>query len=632
MCGILTIVNKKQKPVKTKILANMLKMIKHRGPDDEGFASFNDVRQELYYTNDTAKDAIGMNFEYSPRQNILEKSEISFEVLLGHRRLSILDLSELGHQPMNYKEFWIVFNGEIYNFEEIKYELIGLGYKFTTSTDTEVILKAYVEWGNECQNKFNGMWSIVIYNRLTQDMWISRDRFGIKPIYYYEDNSFLIFCSEIKQLVPLVDLKENYLETSTFLLLDNDESIEETSFKNVYRFKFAHSVKLNLKNLIFNYENYFTVRSNNEKETYQELKCREYSEQYFSLLKQSVELRLKSDVDVGISLSGGLDSSSIAYLINEIRGNSKYKMHSFSNIYKEKELSEMDESVNIDLICDRLNLIAHKSFAEKNNFIQLIKDQPYIYDLPNKGFAIGYENIYRLPKLNGVTVVLDGQGADELMAGYPAYWISYLTTMGLWGKVLTAKKNQLSINNVLKSIILQNSDILIHKKFMQIKGLAKKINLKMTNELSEYLKYRLEKMYFKLTNLNDLLAYSLQTNLVNLVSYGDKHSMRFSLETRFPFLDYRLVDFLTSLPVEYKLHNGHTKYIARKAFDGRLDNKIVWEKKKLGFPSPQDLWYKDPKIRKFIESELDTDISKDLLFEKKLILHFWRKHFIKIKA
>lgn len=634
MCGIIAVINKNKKPIKAKIIDKMLKKIEHRGPDDEGIITFKEENKSIYYSSDTSESIIKTSLPYSPTLNLLNKDSLDFDILLGHRRLSIQDLSELGHQPMcdDSERYWITFNGEVYNFEEIKVELENLGHKFISHTDTEILLKSYIQWGDDCQKKFNGMWSVIIYDSANKSIWISRDRFGIKPLYYYEDNDFLIFCSEVKQLLPLINLKENKLETYSFLLFQNDESIKETSFKNVFRFPNAHSVKFNINNISIEPKCYYKINPNIKSEKFDEKKAEDYATKYYNLLKESVKLRLKSDVNVGITLSGGLDSSSIGYLVNEIRSSTNEtnkSMHSFSNVYEEKELIAIDESNNINLLNKQLKLIPHKKSPSIKNFIELIKMHPYIYDLPNNGYSIGYDSVFRLPKEYDVTVILDGQGADEQLAGYPAYWVHYLSTKSLFDKYKIYKKNDIPLKEVLKSFLIQKKSFLLKRKLKQIKKNASEYNIEISHELEDYLIYRLDKYYSKFNDLNEFLVYSMNTNLLNLVSYADKHAMQFSLEARFPFLDYRLVDFLATVPAEYKLYNGYTKYIARLAFDKKIDDKVVWDKEKLGFPSPQELWYKNIKVREFIEKTLEINIKKDKYYEKKLILHFWRKHYLK---
>ena len=269
MCGILGIINKYNKKIDSNIVKTMMSNIDYRGPDDNGFVSF---------TNNDIQHI-----------NIKERKELTFDLLLAHNRLSIIDTTSDGHQPFTANDlnnkYWIVFNGEIYNYIEIRDELIKKGYKFYTKTDTEVVLKAYIEWGDEAQNKFNGMWAIIIYNTQSQDIWVSRDRLGKKPLYYYENSDYLIFSSEIKQILPLVDLQENKLETQAIMLTNYRGHLKETSFQNVYRFPSSHSLKFNKDSIKYDFIKYWelTYDKNTVYDQVDNQKLATYSEEFYNI-------------------------------------------------------------------------------------------------------------------------------------------------------------------------------------------------------------------------------------------------------------------------------------------------------------------------------------------------------------
>ena len=281
----------------------------------------------------------------------------------GHRRLAILDLSEQGHQPMCYRgRYWIVYNGEVYNHIELRAELEALGYTFSSRTDTEVIMASYDAWGVDCLNRFNGEWVFVLYDSKREELFISRDRFGIKPLYYYQDDQHFIFGSEIKALLkhPAVPKEPNTKYCKLFLKEGSKEHLRETAFVGIYRFECASFLKCRIEEIFqpFKETRFWSVQPNLSDEPYDEAKAYECAERYYNLLEDAVRLRLRADVKVGSALSGGLDSSSVVYLVNRQlkTAGCEVQQETFSSVYRTPGSEYCDESHYIDEVARSLDV------------------------------------------------------------------------------------------------------------------------------------------------------------------------------------------------------------------------------------------------------------------------------------
>ena len=590
MCGIIAIVSFKNHEHNLFRLDEMARMIKHRGPDDEGYALF-DVESSdyrIFYGDDTPKEVIDSNLKFAPKNRCQYPGE-RFSVGLVHRRLSIIDLSATGHQPMSDEtgRFWITYNGEIYNFKEIREELKKLGYSFFSNTDTEVVLKSYMAWGKGCQSKFNGMWALVIWDNVEKLLWISRDRFGVKPLYYMFHDEFFIVCSEIKSIMPIIDLQPNFQEMYAFLLDGQSEANDETFFKNVYRFPSGYSafykVREDLKEIKF--DRYWELESPTNENSFSERRLKDSSEEYYYLLKDAVRIRLFADVKVSCALSGGLDSSSITFLADQIireNGNNTESLVTVSNVYKNEKYSDCDESSFIDSVVNILNI---KSFKSEPDDTQLREKNDYglwCHENCHEWLSVAYLNTFEICKRHNIKVNLDGQGADETNAGYPRYWRNAFAMQSFNKEYLTSLLfAPISYRQKIRSVFRRDGTStpgsIIKKRF----GI--KIN-------DEYRAKRVIKDKFVGISVNEALQNSITFNLKILLRNVDSDSMANSIESRQPFMDYRLISFLNSIPSNYKLHNGWTKYLARIAFKGKLPNNIVWRKDKMGWPQPIRQW------------------------------------------
>jgi asparagine synthase (glutamine-hydrolysing) len=548
MCGISIIIRKDKSVVCKDDIAKMNKKIIHRGPDGEGIYIYNNVG-------------------------------------LGHRRLSIVDLSFLGHQPMHYLEKYIItYNGEIYNYLEIRDELVSHGYIFNSSTDTEVILAAFDFWKEKCVEKFNGMWAFGILNKSENKLFLSRDRFGVKPLYYKETENDFILGSEIKQL-----LNEGENEVNLDILLESilthvDNHTNATYFKNIFSFPSSHYMWYDLSNNTKILKKFYQLKINKNIKTLPEDIL---VDKFNKLFNDSIKLRMRSDVKVGSCLSGGLDSSSISAIAsNNYNLNNK---NTFNAITAKSIDNSNDESFYAQLVADLNNIELNIVTPSYENFLQNIDEVIYTQEEPfgSPSMFMGW-NVFKKAKEIGCIVMLNGQGGDEILLGYERYFSSTLNFLNPFvffkQLVLQYKNSRLSfIDTFLYYLYFKIPYFRIYR--LKSKTLLKKAFIK-----KKYFEI-IKKSSQSFSNSDSLQLFEITSlQLPHLLRYEDRNSMRHSIETRLPFLDYRLVEFAVSLPVSLKIKNGWTKYILRKSIENLLPEKIVWRKNKFGFEAPDKIW------------------------------------------
>ena len=591
MCGISGIISKKS--IERNIIEPMTDKIIHRGPDGFGY----------YY---------GEKFVF------------------GHRRLSIVDLSDAGHQPMQYlNRYVITFNGEVYNHLELRIELEKNGYLFQSHTDTEVIMASYDFWGVDCLNKFNGMWAFVIHDRLKDKYFMSRDRFGKKPFYYYKDQEKFIFGSEIKVILahPDVKSKPNLKFLDSYVQNGAKEYIKETAFENIFRFDFSSYFEGSLEDIFENFEQnkFWEIKPNLSHEKFDEEKAKEYAKQYYELLEDAVRIRLRADVKVGSALSGGLDSSSIVYLVNKLlKEQGKEELQeTFSSVYKSDGTQECDESYFIDIMALKLGVHSNQIEPKEDEIPSQIEKMIWHLENPPDNSLMSSWHTFKLVASTDVKVTLDGQGADEQLGGYLPYLLNYISSLSIVDMFSQAKKC-LQIPNSNKYVFV---------------GLCLGLYRVLFGE--KFLKFTIKNIFKRdfETNLNKKLGIDTMSSLITLIHYADHTSMAFSIESRMPFMDYRLVEFLASVPACYKMRDGWTKYLARLAFDGKLPDEINWRKDKMGWPIPEKKWFYGNLNRWFIANIESCKLSKKLSFKekenkkfsnniKRMNLSIWEKSFL----
>lgn len=620
MCGIFGVLKLDGAGVDIHRLQKAVNIIRHRGPDDEGYALFDTGAGEM-------QECYGDTSQLKKGSHILSAAGNTFELALGFRRLSILDLSPNGHQPFanEDKSVCLIFNGEIYNYIEIRKELLSKGYKFKTGTDTEVILNSYLEWGIDCLQKFNGMWAIALYDIKKDLLFCSRDRFGVKPFYYYLDDKHFVFASEMKSIIeyfrddPTFTKKLNEDIAYDYLINNFVDHTEKTFISGINHLPPSHFIKFEKKKP--HVEKYFSLEINKELGNYDSRKFDKLNKNYAELIYDAVNLRLRSDVPVGTCLSGGLDSSTITSIISSIIVNEGEKSQlgdrqkTFSAVYDD---ALYDERNFIEKIVEQSNCSSHYVFPDKSDFVSEVEDFIFQLDEPVAGTSpYAQWNVMRLASENGVTVLLDGQGADESLGGYEVYF-------GFLYSNLFSKGNYVQLfSEVLKNF---RKGIEISSRGMKYYLTQKSGNIKSTT--AEYYdagfinchKDRNVLSYRTTDNLNVKLYEDLSSYILpSLLRYEDRNAMRFSIESRTPFLDYRLVKLLFETEGIYKIHNGWSKWILRNSMNGKLPDAITWRRDKKGFPTPERRWMM--KLKEDFIRTMDEDSSGvTKLFDMKKII------------
>ncbi len=554
MCGISGLINKNSYKIEKEEIKKINDLISHRGPDSEGF----------YFEK---------NFAF------------------GHRRLSILDLSSDGHQPMHYFDKYVItYNGEVYNYLEIKEELLKYGYTFHSHTDTEVILASYDKWGAECVNKFNGMWAFAIYDKEKNIIFCSRDRFGVKPFYYTQVDEKFIFGSEIKQLLEFYqDRYVNKKVLMNYLVTGFHDFTNDTFFEKIEKLEGSHNLVYNLNTNDYLIKKYYSINIDDSiKNLEEDIIINKYEED----LSNSIKLRLRSDVRVGTCLSGGIDSSAITAIASKFyEYNNKFIAIHAKSIEKITDESKYAYDVSNSLDNVDLKIVEPSTKDFINNIDEVILTQEEPFGSPS--IFMQYFVMREAKKLN-CKVMLDGQGGDETLLGYeryyPAAYIDLMKNRGFISmikEVLNTNKNN-SKMSFLWIIKLTFGSILFN---LRIKKYIKKCffvkNEYLINNKFDYIKEFAEK-YF---NVNELQKYEI-TNLSIpvLLRYEDKNSMKHSIETRLPFLDFNVLELALSIDTKIKIKKGWTKYLLRSIIDKLLPNSVVWRKSKLGFNAPERIW------------------------------------------
>lgn len=582
MCGINGIVTRNNS-LKRKV-PFLNKLLRHRGPDDEGFVMIDSGSGQ--YKQCSGDDSIAEIKNAHPHINSIDPE--NYDVILAQRRLAIIDLSCNGHGPMAGLEgkMWISFNGEIYNYIELREELKALGYKFTTETDTEVILNAYLCWGAGCLNKFNGMWGFAIWDSRKQELFLARDRFGVKPVYFTQNSNYFAYSSEIKPLTTLLNspAEINKSKIPFFVLYGNRLNTEDTYIDGISSLKASHY--LVYKDGKASVHRYYDVQYQPHHESEEELK-----DKIVSLLSDSINLRFRSDVPVGTCLSGGFDSSSIVSLSSRL---DKNRLQTFSAVWKEKEC---DESRYIDIVNEEFGCVPNKIFPKAEEFEKVFSSMSYYQEIPTEGPGL-YPQWYVMAKAQGtVKVLLDGQGGDEVFGGYFLMG-AYLRGMIKDRKVLKVLRELKYFKSFLnKNGIHSFTGWLFPRQYARIARtkLSEKFSILNRSILESADRNLLEldlEPPKKFPNYINNLSYHFITNFTipTLLHYEDRSSMAHSIESRVPFLDYRLVELGLNLKPSQLTHKGVSRPLFRKAVQPYLPEQIVNRKDKLGFPVPFAQW------------------------------------------
>lgn len=577
MCGILGTI-----PQTDNVLFEQsLNTLYHRGPDDSGI------------------------------------EHVDNDITLGHRRLSILDTSYAGHQPMQSadKRYYIIFNGEIYNFLEIRQELIEKNYTFKSESDTEVVLTAFIEWGDECLLKFNGMWALAIWDRKQKELFLSRDRFGKKPLFYAFVDNKLIFASEMKAIYPfLAELEPadniEWMTKNQFLY----ESTDNCLIKGIKRFPAGHFGYYRNGKLVnerfWNTLDHLVVPAENYEDQVKEFR---------DLFLDACRIRMRSDVPIGTALSGGLDSSATISTMSHISNtfdesrNSDDWQHAFVASFPD---SFIDETPYAKKVTDHLGIDATyiqidplKAWDKLSHFLYMFEELFITSPVP-------MIMLYQAVKEKGVTVTIDGHGADELFSGY-GHLIEALWDVGLNFKKIDDIFDTLSGTRDIEGIqVTKESNLKVYLNFM-LRKLIKK-GLRYKNTVSRDAQHA---NFIKMDNFTqNLYIIFHETILPTLLRNYDRYSMINSVEIRMPFMDNRLVSYVFSLPYSSKFGKGYTKRLIRDALAPLMPKEIAYRKAKIGFNSPIVDWMQKDLKEWFINLVSSDDFMKSKLVSDPLKL------------
>ncbi len=521
MCGIAALISKKPDIIDKQLLI-MNNSMRHRGPDGHG----------IYISKDR---------------------KIGF----GSRRLSLVDLSLKGSQPMAKHNRTIVFNGEIYNFREINKELREKGYSFTSHSDTETILSSFEEWGIDCLQKFNGAFAFILHDHITQDVYVVRDRIGEKPLYYTETNDFYLFASELKAFmsIPAVKLSPDIDTIKSNLIFHFWSDRESTYFKNIYSLLPGRYIKIS--NGKFRITKYWDIQLSDE--VHYEHEDKEISnniDSIYELLKDATRIRLAADCEVGSLLSGGIDSSLITAIAATI---THYPIKCFTlrmADYVDEDFKRAKELVS------RLKNVEHITVAVDDTvFSQRNLDRvtQHLEEVVLNRISLYVNTNYKTARLHGLKAVLNGQGSDEITLGYYYYY-----------DFLHFNKETFAHNNFLKYWYEQFA----LKEYIPREDTMRLIDQNLKLNFLPYVSKDI---------LNSVSAFGIKTHLLNILNHEDRFSMAESVECRTVFTDYRIIEKLMSIPSKYKIYDGREKYLIRKLGERILPKRITI-RNKMGFP------------------------------------------------
>lgn len=547
---------------------------------------------------------------------------------LGHRRLAIIDLSSEADQPMKYHDgrYSMIFNGEIYNYIELKEKLSKKGYEFKTSSDTEVLLALFDEKKEKCLDELDGMFAFAIWDEKEKKLFCARDRFGEKPFFYAVKDGAFYFASEMKALWAVgVSRKTNDKMLFNYLLngiLYNPRDLSETFFEGIRRLKAAHYFFVSPEKISPEPVRYWDI---DYRKTPAKISDDEAIEKFRELFFESVNRRLRSDVAVGSSLSGGLDSSAVVCVIDRLRENSAQKQMTFSARFPG---FSKDEGKFMQMVIDRTRVDPHFVFPDENGLIDDFETLCRHQEEPFGSASIYAQFcVMRLAKENNVTVLLDGQGADEILAGYLQYFNFYFKQLRREDKTLykTEKAAYAAVHNLQgKSGIKEIGGEILQDYFppflqSKIRKFKKKISANSQPFLNRdfFGEYANQDFYLNFDYAKSLhhalYKSAVEGELEDLLRYADRNSMAHSREVRLPFLSHKLAEFVFALPEHFKIRGGVTKYLMRKSFTGILPDGIVNRMDKIGYEPPQANWLKIPAMKEKVSSSLTNLIDNKIL-------------------
>ena len=567
MCGVVGILRNLNTFIPADTLTTMITEVRHRGPDDEGTLLFH-------------RDA--------GNWQTCSADQADWEVALGSRRLSILDLSPAGHMPMVYRDaFWIVYNGEVYNYVEIRAELEAMGHTFRSGSDTEVILAAYAQWGTDCFARFRGMWGLILFDSRRNEAVICRDRLGIKPLYIWQHQGMIAIASEIKQLLHMPGFapRMNAAVVNEYLRTGYEDP-HNSFFRDVQPVPAGCWITIALDTLASS-----TPQSYWYPERVQVVvtDAQEAGRLFAAKLRESVRMHLRSDVPVGCALSGGMDSTSIAMLVNEIHDGQAATLHTFTSTFPG---DATDEREYVDAVVSSIRAAPHfvtpnaGLFLEEMDHFLRMHDEPVGHLSMYAGYCIA-----RLTREAGVPVTLNGQGSDEILSGYWQFYFLYLRELAKHGHLLPLLRHFAGAAAGSGNPALIGQVPVMLRRFRARSKPAGLVRLRHSSASET------APVLHKILALRkqDLRVEEIRSmSLPRLLKWDDRNSMTFSVEGRYPFLDHELIELCLSCAPSTLYHCGWTKWPLRLGLKGTLPDKIYSRRSKFAFEVPQDKWLCGP--------------------------------------
>ena len=543
---------------------------------------------------------------------------------LAHRRLAIIDLSAAGEQPMEVKglthhRYYIVHNGEIYNYLEIKKLLADKGYSFTTKTDTEVIAAAYDCWQENCLQYFDGMFAFALWDEEKKELFAARDRFGEKPFFYCTQQQQFFFASEMKALWAAgVERHVNPSMLFNFLTLGytgHPQQPGDTFYSYVQQLPPATYLKYSIADKQLSLRKYWEI---NAEQPLIDISETDAIDTFKELFSTSVQRRLRSDVSLGSSLSGGLDSSSIVATMHSMLSNS---FTSFTAVFPG---FAHDESAYAEKIASQFQTTHLTTTMSVNDLVTDWEKLCYHQETPFGSASIYAQyKVYELAAQHGVKVLLDGQGADEILAGYPKFYKWY------WQELYAQKKlNSSQEHKAAKALGIKEKFGLANKMAALFPGLAGDVLKEIKNKRAlsrhdiapDFIRLQQKKTFYttpeKFTLNNVLHFHTFSHGLEELLKFADRNAMAHGREIRLPFLSHELVAFIFSLPPHFKIKNGWTKWLLRQVMQSTLPEDIVWRKNKIGFEPPQQKWMQNKQLREMIFTAKEKLVQHKILHPK----------------
>lgn len=601
----------------SEILLKMSRRMQHRGPDGEGFLFVNQDETIPVAGNDTTQNCLNGRFEWLPKNPTFQHQKIQGGLV--HRRLAIISTDESGHQPMSFNNrYWISYNGEVYNYIEIRAELESLGLKFQTGSDTEVILAAYQHWGKSCLDRFNGMWSFVIYDRLEKTLFASRDRFGVKPFYYHASAGKFLFASEYKVLLASGEISRKLNEKAVFdyFVFSEIEYESKGFFEQILELNPGHFLTYDLKSEHLEVARYYTLPFVDEDQSVK-YTTHELIEITRQKLLDATHLRLRADVEVGSCLSGGLDSSSIVGMMRHLLPQN-HPLHVFTAVFPGKEA---DESSWARQMGDFAGAISHEVAPTADMLMQSLDELSFALDIPIWSTSTFAQfSVMKLVHEKGLKVVLDGQGGDELFGGYAPHLYFF------W-KGLKASERKLEMR-----AFGEDAQKFKMRQWFRYEGVFQTGSYISSEIYRRYFPgldlleadfYRRNQARFKRSefkhwvDLNSRLAWEMDNSTLKAyLRCEDRCSMWHSVESRTPFADdHVLAEWLFSLPGKLKISNNTGKVLLREAAKPFLPDSIYNRKDKKGYSTPNNEWIRKiaPEIMSIFEQ---SDITQFIDLKK----------------